>query len=160
MIRILLPLAFVAAIYFGPMYSYPSSNPVSGTDEYASVTGSEFIKNAIGCVRELKVPIGEECASEGKIDGSTNVGDALSWASMLAVAAAALGVLGLIPFIGRLTSIITIGAGLGGLGSMGYFLLAMMNTGEGLGAIQWGAYLAAGAALLTTISGLSGMRGR
>jgi hypothetical protein len=35
-----------------------------------------------------------------------------------------------------------------------------MGSDAGLGGVQWGAYLAAGMALLTTISGLSGMRGR
>ena len=43
MIRILLPLAIVAAIYFGPMYGFEASNPVSGREEVSVVTGSKFI---------------------------------------------------------------------------------------------------------------------
>jgi len=159
MIRILLPLAFVAAIYLGPMFSVQTTDSVRG-ESTSVVTGDYFIGNAIDCLRELKAPIGEECASDGEIQDSTSVGSALSWASMLAVAAAALGIVGLIPFVGRLTSVVTIAGGLGGLGAMGFFLLTMMNTADGLAGVQWGAYLAAGAALLTTISGLSGMRGR
>lgn len=160
MIRILLPLAIVAAMFFGPMYSYPSTNPVSGQDETSVVTGSAFIGNTIGCMRQLKVPLGEECASEGKINDSTMVGTVMSWAAILAVGAAGLGILGLLPFVGRLTSIVTVIAGLAGLGAMGMFVVNMMGTSQGLGGVQWGAYLAAGAALLTTISGLSGTRGR
>lgn len=159
MIRILLPLAFVAAIYLGPMFSVETTDSVRG-ESTSVVTGDYFIGNAVNCLKELKVPTAEECASDGEIQDSTSVGSALSWASMLAVGAAALGIVGLIPFVGRLTSVVTIAAGLAGLGAMGYFLSTMMNTAEGLPGVQWGAYLAAGAGLLTTISGLSGMRGR
>lgn len=158
--RILLPLAIVAAIYFGPMYSFPTENPVSGQEEHSTVTGSAFIGNAIDCIRELKVPIGEECASEGQINKSPMVGNVLSWASILAIAAGLVGVVGMLPFIGRLTSIVTLLAGAGGLAAIGLFVLTMIGTSEGLGAVQWGAYLAAGASLLTVIAGLSGMRGR
>lgn len=154
-----MPLAFVAAIYLGPMFAVETTDSVRG-DSTSVVTGDYFIGNAIDCLRELTSPLGEECASDGEIQDSTSVGSALSWASILAIAAGALGIVGLIPFVGRLTSIVTIAAGLGGLGAMGYFILTMMNTADGLAAVQWGAYLAAGAGLLMTISGLSGMRGR
>ena len=159
MIRILLPLAFVAAIYLGPMFSVETTDSVRG-NSVSVVTGDYFIGNAVDCMLELQVPIGEDCETDGEIQDSTSVGSALTWASLLSVAAAGLGVLGLIPFVGRLTSLVTIAAGLAGLGAMSYFVLTMMNTAEGLPGVQWGAYLAAGAGLLTTISGLSGMRGR
>lgn len=154
-----MPLAFVAAIYLGPMFSVETTDSVRGAST-SVVTGDYFIGNAIDCLQKLTSPLGEECASDGEIQDSTSVGSALTWASMLAVAAGALGIVGLIPFIGRLTSVVTIVAGLAGLGAMGYFLLTMMATDDGLAAVQWGAYLAAGAGLLTMISGLSGMRGR
>ncbi len=159
MIRILLPLAIVGAIYLGPMFAVETTDAVRG-ESISVVTGDYFIGNGVECLRNLRVPLGEDCASEGEIGGSTMVGDVMTWAVMLAVAAAAVGVVGLLPFIGRLTSIVTILAGVAGIGAMGIFMLTMLNTGEGLPAVQWGAYLAAGAALLTTISGLSGLRGR
>ncbi len=159
MIRILLPLAFVAAIYFGPMFSVETTDSVRG-ESISVVTGDYFIGNAVECLREMKTPIGEDCASDGQIDDSTKAGSAITWAALLAVAAAAAGIVGLIPFVGRLTSVATIAAGLAGLGGMGFFMLTMMNTDAGLAGVQWGAYLAAGFGLLTTISGLSGMRGR
>ncbi len=160
MIRILLPLAIIAAIFFGPMYSYTGTNPVSGQDEKSAVTGSVFIGEAVNCVRQRQLPIGEECASTAKVNDSTMAGSIISGAASLALAAAALGVLGLLPFVGRLTSIVTILAGLGTLGAMGYFAMTMMETSEGLGGVEWGAYLTGGLGLLTLISGLSGMRGR
>ena len=159
MIRILLPLAFVAAMYLGPMFEVETSDSVRG-ESISVVTGDYFIGNAVDCMMARKVPIGEECASDGEIQDSTNVGNALTWASILALGAAAIGIAGLLPFVGRLTSVVTTASGLAGLGAIGMFMLAMMNTGEGLPGVGWGAYLAAGAGLLTTISGLSGMRGR
>ncbi len=164
MIRIFLPLALVAAIFFGPMFSVETSDSVRGKST-SVVTGDYFIGNAVACVRQMKLPVGEECASDGKMkDGrnkdSTMVGNALSWASVLAGIAAVLGVPGMLPFIGRMTSIVTVAAGIGSLGALGLFMTAMLGSEAGLGAVQWGAYLAAGMALLTTISGLSGMRGR
>lgn len=160
MIRILLPLAMVASIFFGPMYGYTTPNPISGQEQMSRVTGDQFIKEAVDCLREIKVPLGEECAATEQIDGSTMPASVISWAAMLALAAAALGVIGILPFIGRVTSIVTILAGLGGLGAMGLFMLTMLGTSGGLPAVQWGAYLTAGASLLTVIAGLSGLRGR
>lgn len=160
MIRILLPLAIVASIFFGPMYGYETANPVSGQDQMTLVTGNQFIKESVDCLRQVKPPFGEDCAATEEVNGSTLVANVVSWAAMLALAAAALAVLGLLPFVGRLTSVVTILAGLAALGAMGLFMLTMMSTSEGLPGVQWGAYLTSGAALLTVIAGLSGIRGR
>ena len=160
MTRIFLPLAIVAAIYFGPMYNVQAVVADSG-DTVITRSGEYFIGDAIDCMRNLKLPFAEECASTGELNDSTMVGTALSWASILAVAAAGLGVIGLLPFVGRLTSIVTILSGLGALGAVGYMALTLMTVdGIGLPGMQWGAYLAGGAGLLTLISGLSGLRGR
>lgn len=160
MIRIILPLAIVAAMFLGPMYAYPSDNPVSGRSEQSIVTGDKFIGGVIDCVRKLEVPLGKECASEAVINNSKLPSQAMSLAAIISLAAAVIGILGMLPFVGRLTSIVTMLAGLSVLGAMGLFLVTMMGTKTGLPAVQWGAYLTAGVALITTISGLSGMRGR
>ncbi len=159
MIRILLPLAMIAALFFGPMFSEESRGELSGKT-VAIVTGEHFIGNTVDCVREMKAPIGEDCESTGELNDSTLVGDILSWSALLAAVAAVLGVPGLLPFLGRMTSIVTVGSGVAMLGSLGLFMTTMIGSEPGLGAVQWGAYLTAGLALLTVISGLSGMRGR
>ena len=159
MIRIFLPLAIVAALFFGPMFTVETKDPVRG-ESMSTVTGDYFIGNAVECVRQLKIPVGKDCASTGKMKKSTFVGNALSWSAILAAVAAVLGVPGLLPFIGRMTSVVTVGAGVAALASLGLFMTTMISSEAGLGAVQWGAYLAAGLALLTIISGLSGMRGR
>jgi len=149
----------VAAIFFGPMFAVETKDPVRG-ESMSTVTGDYFIGNAVNCVRQLQLPLGEDCATEGRMNDSMVVGSALSWASILAGLAAVLGVPGMLPFIGRMTSIVTVVAGLASLGALGLFLTNMLGSEAGLAGVQWGAYLAAGLALLTTISGLSGMRGR
>jgi hypothetical protein len=160
MIRILLPLAMVAAMFFGPMYTYPSDNPVSGREEIRQVPGSEFMGGVIDCVRQLQVPLGKACASEGEINGSKSISHIMSLAAIAALVAAVLGVVGLIPVVGRVTSIVTLAAGVVVLGAMGYFVMLMIGSKVGLGGVYWGTYLTAGLSLLTIISGLSGMRGR
>jgi len=159
MIRIILPLAIIAAMFFGPMFSVTTTDSVRGKSE-STVTGDYFIGNAVDCVRELKLPVGKECASEGEMRDSTLVGDMMSWSAVISVLAAALAVPGLLPFLGRITSIATVASGLSTLAAMGLFMTTMMGSDAGLGGIQWGAYATAGLGLLTTISGLSGMRGR
>ncbi len=160
MARIFLPLAIVAAIFFGPLFAEVTTGSATGSNMTPRY-GEYFIGNAVDCLLKLKAPIGEECASEGKLNGSVMVGQIITWASMLALAAAALGVVGLIPFIGRLTSIVTILAGLAALASMGLLALTLIGIdGIGLTGLRWGAYLAAAAGLLTLISGLAGLRGR
>ena len=152
-------VGFIAAVFFGPMFSVKTTDSVRGVSVIA-FTGDYFIGPTVDCVREGKLPLGKDCASEGEMKGSTFVGDVMSWASILAAVAAVLAVPGLLPFIGRITSVVTLAAGLSSLAAMGLFMTTIMGSEAGLGGVQWGAYLAAGMALLTTISGLSGMRGR
>ena len=158
MTRILLPLAMVAALYISPLFAETTSGAVTGTTE-AEISGEFFLGNMVGCLTELRVPVGEGCGFDGSFNNSPMVGHVINWAALLALAAAVLGVIGLLPVVGRLTSIVVVLAGIAGLGSMGLLALTLMGSDAGLGAIRWGAYLTAGAALLTIISGLGGMRG-
>ncbi len=156
--RILLPLAIIAAMYFGPMFAETTSGSATGDAETVR-TGQFFIGNMIGCLTELRVPLGEECSFDGEFYDSPLVGHAMNWTAILALGAGVLGIIGLLPVIGRLTSIVTVLAGVGALAAMGILSLTMLGTDDGLGAIRWGVYLTAGAGLLTLISGLAGMRG-
>lgn len=158
MIRILLPLAMVASLYFTPLFVETTSGGLTGTNE-AEVSGRFFLDGMVGCLAELRVPIGEGCSFDKTFNDSPLVGHVVNWAALLALAAGALSVIGLLPVVGRLTSIVVLLAGLGGLGAMGLMALTLMGSDGGLGAIRWGTYLTTGAALLTVISGLGGMRG-
>jgi hypothetical protein len=156
--RILLPLVIVAAMYFGPMFAETTSGSATGASETVR-TGQFFIGNMVGCLMELRVPLGEECAFDGEFHDSPLVGHVMNWTALLALGAGVLGIIGLLPVIGRLTSVLTVLAGLGALGAMGLLTLTLLGTDDGLGAIRWGVYLTAGAGLLTLIAGLAGMRG-
>ena len=158
MTRILLPLAIVAAMYFGPLFAETTSGSVTGNSETLR-TGEYFIGNMIGCLTELRVPVGEECGFDGSFHGSPLVGHVMNWAALLALGSAVLAVIGLLPVIGRLTSIVVVLAGIGTLGAVGLMTLTLLGTDAGLGAVRWGTYLTAGAGLLTLIAGLGGMRG-
>ena len=156
--RILFPLAIVAVLYYAPLFAVEQSSDALGSD-ISAVTGQYFIGNAISCLAELRVPLGEECAFDGRFYDSPMVGHVMTWTALLAIGAGLLGVIGLLPVIGRLTSIVTVLAGLAALGAMGLMTITLLGTDDGLGAIRWGTYLTAGAGLLTLISGLAGMRG-
>ena len=151
-------MAIVAALYFGPLFAETTSGSVTGASETAR-TGEFFLGNMVGCLTELRVPLGEGCGFEGTFFDSPMVGYAINWTAMLAIAAGLLGVIGLLPFIGRITSIVTLLAGLATLASMGLLTLTMIGTEDGLGAIRWGVYASSGLGLLTMITGISGMRG-
>ena len=73
-------------------------------------------------------------------------------------AAAVLGIVGLLPFIGRLTSVITTGAGGISTATMGYFLLDSWQRGE-LQTVELGAWAAVVFAILTLIVGFRGLSG-
>ncbi|MEO1243597.1 MAG: hypothetical protein AAFX54_16940 [Pseudomonadota bacterium] len=154
MIRIMLPLAIFAALFFTPLFSETTSGSVTG-DTVTSRSGQFFIGDTVNCWRQMEFSLSGDCEPAAGMQGL-----AVAAAAGFSVLAAALGVIGLLPFIGRLTSIVTVLAGAIAVGAMGYFILTMMGSSEGLGGVQWGAYLTGGVGLLTLISGLSGMRGR
>ena len=154
MIRILLPLGVIAALLFAPLISGEVST-VGGVEKPDTRVGMDYVGNTLGCLGENKNPISEGCRPAG---GSR--GFAVLSAVLISGLAAGLGVLGLLPFLGRLTSVVTVVAGLAVLGAISVFSLATVGPGGADDSIQWGSYLAGGGGLLTLISGLAGMRGR
>ncbi len=154
MIRILLPLAVIAALLLPPIFAGPSAE-VAGIVKPTTVTGYDYVGNTIDCWMDRNFILSGDCEPEGGIRGKAIFG-----AVFISAVAAALGVLGLLPVIGRLTSFITMLAGVVVIAAIGYFALTMMGTDEGLAGVQWGSYLAGGGGLLTLISGLAGARGR
>ena len=154
MTRIVLPLAIIAALLFTPMFSETTVGSVTGEAETFR-TGNYFVGNTVECFLNKEFSVAGDCEPAGGARGL-----AIFAAIFVSAVAAALGVLGLLPFVGRITSFVTMLAGIVAIAAIGYFFLTMMATDEGLGGVKWGSYLAGGGGLLTLISGLSGVRGR
>lgn len=154
MIRIVLPLAVIAVLFFTPLFSETTTGSVTG-ETVTPRTGEFFIGSTVNCWRELNFSMSGDCEPQGGMKGL-----AVASAAAISGIAAVLAVIGLLPFVGRLTSIVTVLAGVVTVLAMGYLILVLMGSSEGVGGVSWGAYLAGGVGLLTLISGLSGMRGR
>ena len=154
MLRILLPLAVIAALLFAPIFG----DQVEGSDlggGTVNLTGNDYVGNTVNCWIGRNFSVSGECEPQGGQKGM-----AIFAAVFVSAVAAVLGILGLLPFIGRLTSAITSLAGVIVIAAIGFYVFLQMGTDEGLEGVQWGSYLAGGGGLLTLISGLSGMRGR
>ncbi len=154
MIRIILPLAVIAVLLFAPMYNETVTGSEFGT-RTDTLTGYDYVGATIDCWRNQNFSITGDCEPQGDLKGKLIFGGVL-----FSAVAAVLGVLGLLPIVGRLTSAITTLAGVVVIAAIGYYVLTQMSGDGGPQAVQWGSYLAGGVGLLTMISGLAGMRGR
>ncbi|MEX0645868.1 MAG: hypothetical protein WD076_11185, partial [Parvularculaceae bacterium] len=140
MIRILLPLAVIAAILFAPMYSVQIKDPVLGEQGSAQKSGYAFVDNTITCWRGGEYSISGDCKPKGGLKGQL-----IFAAIFVSGVTAVLGVLGVIPIVGKLTSFITTLAGVVVIAAIAYFAVTLMASSEnGSESIQWGSYLAGG----------------
>lgn len=154
MIRILLPLAVIAAIILFPMFSETTVGAVTGDAVATARTGNFLVEETIQCFSKQKFSISGDCAPRLGMTG-TAVAAAIGAAAIAAIA----GLPGLLPFVGRVTSVVTAaGGGIIVIG-VGYFILQVLGAGESA-KVEWGAYLAGGLGLLTLVAGLSGIRGK
>ena len=154
MIRVLLPVAVIAALLFAPIFN----DTVDGSDlggGVVSLSGHDYVGNTISCWMKGEFSVSGDCEPKGDTKGLAIFG-----AVFVSAVAAVLGVIGLLPVVGRITSAITMLAGVVVIASIGYYVMTQMGSDEGLEGVQWGSYLAGGGGLLTLVSGLSGMRGR
>ena len=154
MVRILLPLAVIAALLFSPIFGAEPTE-VGGITKTNTVTGMDYVGATINCWTSGNYSISADCAPQGGAKGL-----AIFAAVFVSAIAAVLGFVGLLPIVGRLTSAITMLAGVIVIAAVGFFAMTMLGSDEGISGLQWGAYLGGGGGLLTLISGLSGMRGR
>ena len=154
MTRILLPLAVIAALLYAPIFA-GATDTVAGIEKANTVTGWDYVGNTVDCFRNQNFSIAGECQPQGD-----KLGMAIFAAVFVSAVAAVLGIFGLLPFVGRITSVVTTIAGVVVIAAIAFYGLTQMNADEGAAGIQWGSYLAGGGGLLTLISGLSGMRGR
>ncbi|HXI88022.1 MAG TPA: hypothetical protein VNH64_11220, partial [Parvularculaceae bacterium] len=142
----------IATILLAPMYG--SHQKVAGIEKSVSVTGYDYVKDTIGCWKSRNYSLKGDCKPKEGLKGQ-----AILAALLMSAVAAAAGIFGFVPVIGRLASIVTTLAGIVTLAGMGYFAFSMMGGSKHDAALQWGAYLAGGGGLLTLISGLHGIRG-
>lgn len=152
MVRILLPLAVIAVLLFAPIFG-EAPTEIGGITKSNTVTGMDYVSPTIDCFMGGKYAVSGDCAPKGGARGLV-----IFAAVFVSAVAVALGVVGMIPVIGKLTSAFTMLAGIVVVAAIGYYILA--NLGGEDGGVQWGTYAAGGGGLLTLIAGLSGMRGR
>ena len=153
MTRIILPILIIATLLFAPIYTTESHDQVLDEAAPKSGTGYDFVGDTINCFLAQNYSVEGECAPKGE-----KLGLAIFAAIGVSAVAAALGILGLLPFVGRLVSLVTTLAGIIAIAGIAFFCLNVSGL-EGAN-IGIGSYLGGGAGLLTLISGLSGMRGR
>lgn len=152
--KIVLPLAVIAVLLFAPMADVTVADPEFG-ETTKSRTGYEYISTTIDCWKTGQFSIVGDCKPKGDLKGL-----AIFAGVFVSAVAAVLGFVGLLPVIGRLTSAITMLAGLIVVAGIAFYILTNLGSDKGIEGVKWGAYLAGGGGLLTLISGLSGMRGR
>ncbi len=154
MIRVLLPLAVIAVLLYAPMFAGEATE-VGGIVKENTVTGMDYVGGTVDCWVNRNFSIAGDCAPQGGTRGM-----AIFAGVFVSAVAAVLGLAGLLPVIGRLTSAVTMMAGVVVVAAIAFYLMTNLQGDDGLEAVQWGTYLAGGGGLLTLISGLSGMRGR
>ena len=152
MIRILLSLAVAAAAFFGPWFVEETRGAITGSRE-AVVLGDVFAGDTVACALSGTLSVSGACAPEGGLMGTL-----VTAAVGLGVLSAALNVLGLLPVVGRLTSLFAIAAGLAALAASGTVGASVMDE-TGLGSLRWGTYATGGFGALLLLAGLSGLRG-
>mgnify|MGYP006266183349 CR=1 FL=1 len=146
MIRIFLPLLLAVVAFFGPW---------TASDRAGSFYGHDSAGTTVDCLLDLNLSVKGACAPAGASIAEQLIG----WTVLAGMAAAVLSVLGLLPVIGRLTSLLVIGAGLVGLGAAGMTLMQLTGTGAlPISAIGWGTYGALALGLACLWAGIDGVR--
>lgn len=155
MIRVLLPLAIAAAAYFGPWMVDTTGSILSDAYQAAAADGVAFAGSTAECAKDLKISLNGECEPEYGILGKLVAGTVL-----LSIVSAVLSIVGLVPLVGRLTSIVTVITGAMAIVTVAWFgkeLLAV--DGAVITDLRWGAYATGVFGLLTVFAGMAGMRG-
>jgi hypothetical protein len=153
-IRILLSLAVAAAAYYGPWFVESAVGARSGAVELVR-TGAYYAGDTVVCATGGTFSLSGACAPSQGAEGML-----VAAAILLGLGSAALNVLGLLPFIGRATSIVSIVAGFVAVGALLMVGWGVMQTpGMDLGALRWGAFATGGFGVLLLVAGIAGLRG-
>ncbi|MEM1380951.1 MAG: hypothetical protein AAGH41_10045 [Pseudomonadota bacterium] len=146
MVRIFLALLLGVVAFFGPWF------PIGLEDKFH---GFDSAGQTIDCFLRAEISISSECAPAGK-----NLSERLIGYTVLgAMAAAVISILGLLPYIDRLTSAFVALAGGLAVTAAGMTFFQMMGEG-GLSFtdMDWGAYGALVLGLACIWAGFDGMR--
>ena len=153
MFRILFSLAVASAAFFGPWFAEPVTGTRSGAGE-ATRAGDYYAGATVTCLTEGTVSIAGACAPAHGFEGLM-----VTAAVTLGALSAALGVIGLLPLVGRLTSVFAAAAGAVAVIAFAVVALAIVGTaGMGLGDLRWGAFATGGFGLLLAVAGVRGVR--
>jgi hypothetical protein len=171
MIRILLSLAIAAAAYFGP-WIVDKTGDITGPamadivlgddvdidrDQAGSLVadGEFFVGNTAQCWMDGRISISDECSPRGEVLGKLVAGTII-----VGLISAVLSVVGLLPLVGRLTSIVTVLSGLLAIVAFGWFAKELVTTnGAMFTDFRWGGYATGVLGLLTVFAGMAGLRG-
>ena len=154
MFRILFSLAVAAAAFFGPWFAEPVTGTRSGAGE-AVRAGDYYAGDTVACLIDGTLSVAGACAPAQGFEGL-----AVTAAVLLGALSAALNVLGLLPLVGRLTSLFAVAAGVVAVAAAGAVALGVAGTpGMALADLRWGAFATGGFGLLCVVSGLKGFGG-
>lgn len=140
MIRIFLPLILAVVAFFGAWGGGQS--------------GFDFAAPTVNCFLDLKPSFASECLPNGAL-GQQLIG----YTVVLGAAAAVLSVIGLLPLVGRLTSVLVIGSGMAGVIAAVMAATGVFGGGSLDWAATWGIWATALVGLATAFVGLNGVRG-
>ena len=145
MIRILLPIAMAAVAFLGPWMDDGNGNSMNGFD---------IAPTTVNCALDFDFTV-EACKPQGEL-----FNELVGYTMIFGAASAVLSLIGLLPLIGRLTSMTVVAAGMTGVGAFGTLLMSMFQGGGiDVGVIGLGAYGTLILGLLTIFAGLNGIRG-
>ncbi len=153
MINILLSLAIAAATFFGPLV-FDETGRI-GEKPGSFVAGGYFAERPVSCILDQNFSVTGDCAPRGQL-----LGKAVTATVAAAAVSAALSVIGLLPVVGRLTSLITIVAGAIAVITFGILAVRVYGLdGGSISQFRWGAFGMGGFGLLAVFAGLAGIRG-
>ena len=145
MIRVFLPLLLAVVAFFGPW------TPEKG----GAFHGFDSAGSTVDCLLELEPSVTGPCAPEGNGLAQQLIG----YTVLAGAGAGILSILGLLPLIGRITSIAVVGAGGVGLAASGMALMNLVGDNAiPFAEIGGGAYGSLVLGLAALWSGFDGIR--
>ena len=154
MFRILFSLAVAAAAFFGPWFAEPVTGTRSGAGE-AVRAGDYYAGDTVACLMDGTLSVVGACAPAQGAEGLF-----VTAAVVLGALSAALNVAGLLPVVGRVTSLFALAAGAAAVAAFAMVAVGVGTTpGMAMADLRWGAFATGGFGLLCAVSGLKGLGG-